>query len=674
MKLDLTSLYFNGDTLTKGNTASWGTSLGQKEGNEITVEGALELVALMERPEFKINFDPINNPTHTANIRKLKEKKYPYAAKFNKVFVNETEINSPFILLVAEDTEEAVETPKHIGRKNLKYNTKISYEGISNESFYNELKKIFGVDSCFFCNEIYPKGNNLYMNIIKVSDSKINYIDKDQRDEHWNSFLDGFEDIKNEFLVYLSQKHKDSNTPKKYINYLDKLNNWLIAEGIVQNDFIIWNYFLDFNDLKNRLESEFITKWKKVNDEGNRWFQSPFNSWIEFCSQKIDINQSVPIIKNNQEMKLNIFEINKFYVSLSYANLQFNENLIKRFVGSLITKPFVILTGLAGSGKTKLAQSFIQWICESEDQYKIVPVGADWINREPLLGYPNGLKQTEYVTPDNGVLQLIIDAAKEENQEKPYFLVLDEMNLSHVERYFADFLSIMESNDSIKLYTGSERTSTNGIEIPQNIFWPKNLFIVGTVNIDETTYMFSPKVLDRANVIEFRLDDKDLSDFLFNPKKVDVSQLITQGTSMASSFIALAQATDTAPNENLNATLVQFFKELKTIGAEFGYRSAFEIHLLFAQLSQIDANLTMDEKIDFAVMQKLLPKLHGSRSKIVTSLEALMKLCLVDTTNFNSSKLDEIEESNIKYKVSFEKLKRMYFNALNSGFTSYAEA
>lgn len=377
------------------------------------------------------------------------------------------------------------------------------------------------------------------------------------------------------------------------------------------------------------------------------------------------------IYKNNDVLDLNISSL---ISALQKSNLQFNENLIKRFVGSLITKPFVILTGLAGSGKTKLAQSFIQWICESEDQYKIVPVGADWINREPLLGYPNGLNDKEYVTPDNGVLELIIDAAKEENQEKPFFLVLDEMNLSHVERYFADFLSIMESNDSIKLYTGLKRTSTDTVEIPQNIFWPKNLFIIGTVNIDETTYMFSPKVLDRANVIEFRLDDKDLSDFLSNPKKVDLSQLITQGTSMASSFLALAQATDTAPNENLNATLVQFFKELKTIGAEFGYRSAFEIHLLFAQLSQIDANLTIDEKIDFALMQKLLPKLHGSRSKIVTSLEALMKLCLVDTTNFNSSKLDEIEESNIKYKVSFEKLKRMYFNALNNGFTSYAEA
>lgn len=425
---------------------------------------------------------------------------------------------------------------------------------------------------------------------------------------------------------------------------------------------------------------------------------TPFRYGDSFVYKYYDVNQLPSDEELNQDLKaimdiyhqtmknvnfsdevsvktsVQAFALPTFLDHLHNAHLQFNDALIKRFVASLITKPFVILTGLAGSGKTKLAQSFIQWICESEDQYKIVPVGADWINREPLLGYPNGLKQTEYVTPDNGVLQLIIDAAKEENQEKPYFLLLDEMNLSHVERYFADFLSIMESNDSIKLYTGSERTSTDGQVIPQFISWPKNLFIIGTVNIDETTYMFSPKVLDRANVIEFRLEEEDLSHFLSHPQKVELSQLIGKGVSMAPSFLALAQATATTSEEHLKTTLVQFFQALKVIGAEFGYRSAFEIYVLYAQLSKIDARLTVDEKVDFAVMQKLLPKLHGSRSKIVKSLEALMKLCVVKPEEFALSKIDKMTASEVKYKVSFDKLKRMYSNALTNGFTSYAEA
>lgn len=388
---------------------------------------------------------------------------------------------------------------------------------------------------------------------------------------------------------------------------------------------------------------------------------------------KKNIN-SLPKKKEIKEIKSIDLKIDSFLDSLRISNLQFNDNLVQRFVASLLTKPFVILTGLAGSGKTKLAQSFIQWICESKEQYKLVAVGADWINREPLLGYPNGLNSKDYVTPDNGVLELMLTASKIENQDKPYFLVLDEMNLSHVERYFADFLSIMESEDSIKLYTGAERKSTNDTEIPQTISWPKNLFIIGTVNIDETTYMFSPKVLDRANVIEFKLDEDDLKSFLAEPKKVDLSQLTSEGAAMASSFITLSKQNDTASNEVLNETLVEFFKELKMIGAEFGYRTAFEIHLLFAQFSKIDSSLSDEDKIDFAVMQKLLPKLHGSRSKIVKSLEALIRLCLEDVTEFNLSKLDDLEENQIKYNVSFDKLKRMYANALSNGFTSYAEA
>jgi len=182
--------------------------------------------------------------------------------------------------------------------------------------------------------------------------------------------------------------------------------------------------------------------------------------------------------------------------SLKKSGLQFNDKLVTRLTASLLTKPFVILTGLSGSGKTKLAQAFAMWICENNNQYCIVPVGADWTNREPLLGFPNALQENEYVKPDNRVLDLIIDANN--NPDKPYFLILDEMNLSHVERYFADFLSVMESKSKISLHPGN----ANWNEVPAEIGVPKNLFTIGTVNIDETTYMFSPKVLDRAQLIK----------------------------------------------------------------------------------------------------------------------------------------------------------------------------
>ena len=379
-------------------------------------------------------------------------------------------------------------------------------------------------------------------------------------------------------------------------------------------------------------------------------------------------------IKKQKANKLNEpFSTTKLVVDISESGLIFSDALINRFVASLLTKPFVLLTGLSGSGKTKIAQSFVQWICENESQYKIIPVGADWTNREPLLGYPNGLNADEYILPDSGALTIIIEAAKPENQNKSYFLILDEMNLSHVERYFADFLSVMESNDKINLYSGNARKDLEGNEVPNEIFWSKNLFIIGTVNIDETTYMFSPKVLDRANTIEFRVDETNIKRFFDLPSKIDLSVLNSKGASMAQSFLEISQDNSIDKDEEYTAIFVKFFNELKKVGAEFGYRTAVEMLLLIKKLNTIN-NISKNESIDIAVMQKLLPKLHGSRSKISKVLDALILLCLKECQAFSIAKSDEILAENILYPIAYEKLVRMYKNALDNGFTSYAEA
>lgn len=367
------------------------------------------------------------------------------------------------------------------------------------------------------------------------------------------------------------------------------------------------------------------------------------------------------------------FDINLFNENISEAGLIFSEKLISRFVASLLTKPFVLLTGLSGSGKTKIAQSFVKWICEDESQFKIIPVGADWTNREPLLGYQNGLNLNEYIAPDSGVLKLILEASKLENAEKPYFLILDEMNLSHVERYFADFLSVMESDDRINLYSGTIRKDLDGNDIPTEIFWSKNLFIIGTVNIDETTYMFSPKVLDRANTIEFRVDESDIKTFFEMPSKINLSVLESKGTSMAKTFLKIAADHAIEKDDEYTDVLLKFFNELKKVGAEFGYRTAVEMLLLIKKLNVV-SSIPKNEIIDIAIMQKLLPKLHGSRSKISKVLDALILLCLKEGETFSITKSEEVLPENIKYPISFEKLVRMYKNALDNGFTSYAEA
>lgn len=365
------------------------------------------------------------------------------------------------------------------------------------------------------------------------------------------------------------------------------------------------------------------------------------------------------------------FLFDDFLVSLEYTGLSYSNKLITRFTASVLTKPFVILTGLSGSGKTKLALAFVQWICQDESQYRIIPVGADWTNREPLLGYPNALKPEEYVKPESGVLDLIIQANNQ--PELPHFLILDEMNLSHVERYFADFLSVMESKEEIPLHSNDVE---NGVPFKLKI--PYNLFIIGTVNIDETTNMFSPKVLDRANTIEFRVTQDEMKNFLENIQDLKMDALTGKGAGMAKSFLAMAAKKDFAADETINAALVQFFGELKKTGAEFGYRSATEILRLIFQLTELDDKLTKEEKIDIAIIQKLLPKLHGSRRKLCPVLETLGSFCITEEVKIVKDVFEKYDfnfnNANVLYPLSLEKISRMYRNAIDNGFASFAEA
>ena len=171
----------------------------------------------------------------------------------------------------------------------------------------------------------------------------------------------------------------------------------------------------------------------------------------------------------------------------------------------------------------------------------MVPVGADWTNREFLLGYPNALERGRYVKPDNGVLDLLLRAI--ENRDKPYFLILDEMNLSYVERCFADFLSALESGEEIPL------TEDKVEGVPKSIKLSDNLFIIGTINVDETTYMFSPKVLDRANVIEFCIMPDEMETYLRELKPLNKELVLAKGANQAASFVACAR--DSVDLQNL---------------------------------------------------------------------------------------------------------------------------
>lgn len=359
--------------------------------------------------------------------------------------------------------------------------------------------------------------------------------------------------------------------------------------------------------------------------------------------------------------------------AFSEAGLLLDPVAIRRFSVSLLSKKFCILTGLAGSGKTKIAEAFAMWLCASPAQYRIVAVGADWTSNENLLGYADALQTGVYRPPVNGALELILRAHADTTN--PYFLILDEMNLSHVERYFADFLSAMESSNApLSLHgvaTGLQAGGVGGagaVTVPSSVALPNNLFIIGTVNVDETTYMFSPKVLDRVNVIEFRATAAQMGAFLDDPAGIDLDGLASQGAGFATAFVARAQAdadisalVDTqgaAVAPKLKADLLQVFDALAGVGAEFGFRTAKEIArfmVIHKELSGLDWQYK--DALDAQVVQKLMPKLHGSARKLDAVLKAL------DTFATQHALV-----------LTGEKVKRMQERLVRDGFTSFAEA
>jgi MoxR-like ATPase len=176
--------------------------------------------------------------------------------------------------------------------------------------------------------------------------------------------------------------------------------------------------------------------------------------------------------------------------SVAAQGFHFPPLAVRNYYVALKAKPFALLTGLSGTGKTRLTRLFADALVgEALGQYLLVPVRPDWADGSALLGYYNLLTDRYVGTP---FLQLLTDAARPENAGRAYFVCLDEMNLSSPNHYLSDILSIMEASDkTLSLHEG------------RAITLPSNVFLTGTLNIDEASHPISKKVLDRANTIEF---------------------------------------------------------------------------------------------------------------------------------------------------------------------------
>ena len=384
---------------------------------------------------------------------------------------------------------------------------------------------------------------------------------------------------------------------------------------------------IDGEKLKCKLTTEWVGSEVTEGAQGNNYLQALIKLVNKYYADVIEIKEE------SGEYCLHFLKQEFLLKDLPAI---FDSTFSRRYITSLLAKPFVILTGNSGTGKTRISKQFAEYLevidTNGEKNWLIVPVGADWTDNVKVLGFYNPLAENGTGRYEKtGILKLIERANN--NPEIPYFLILDEMNLSHVERYFSDFLSHMETPDNPFELDGYR--SGDDEEAIGRLPYPENLFVIGTVNIDETTYMFSPKVLDRANVIEFKPDKDDVLN-MFNISGQQV-KIAPAKSGVAEAFLRLAKELrngESCIGKDQMVEIRDIFTSIYEIadknGYEFAYRTVREIrqYLIAAyKLSVGWSDFEMYRAIDEQLLQKVLPKIHGNRKEIGNMLEELEAVC-----------------------------------------------
>ena len=290
----------------------------------------------------------------------------------------------------------------------------------------------------------------------------------------------------------------------------------------------------------------------------------------------------------------------------------------------LAHKHFVILSGLSGSGKTQLALRYARAVHgindpKTQDPFLMVcAVRPEWTDPTGLTGYYDVLSNRYIVPP---FLEAVLLATA--HPGSPVFLVLDEMNLARVEYYFSDVLSAIETGEALHLHSNNvPLEGSTGTSIRAELPLPQNLYITGTVNIDETTNLISDKVLDRAVVIDM--------------SRIDLPGFLAE---LEARFPSLA-----APRKACEGHLVATHELMTDHGLGFGYRVAEEVVRYYAFAAEhlgAGAETTMDD----LMVQKVLIKLRGTEKQrpLLTGLNRALA-GMSSSQNFIARLITDLDE------------------------------
>ena len=570
---------------------------------------------------------------------------------------------------------------------------------------------------------IYVKNPNF---IICIDQGTSVNADDRKYNNHWN-------DDNSIFYYYGSKKNHGSN--QKIIDILDpeKYRPIFLLQTKKSESKTFYQWIGEFRLLHKPSADSDPPLFPLVKSEIYNELQNKNQLYILRDKMNIDI-------ENINESENKIKQKDDFFTYLEEKGLNFDQQLVVNFLLSLKAKPFLILSGGTGTGKTRLAQAYGEFISKnntckftdipvtignsiknngfnlnrdaffsvlpksdrrldgeykfsiggiegncrinmsprftflndgsnekvyqkmkelqqisdkttlrlwlpeskSDKQYSIIPVGSNWTDSRYVIGYQNVISGKYVKTASLDLMQLA-----EKDAHNPYLLILDEMNLSHVEKYFSDVISCMESNEAIILSKNEEDGKVSTVSLNPN------LFIIGTVNMDETTHTFSPKVLDRSNVIEF--EPASVSDFLekeitYNHQcNIDFLQNCMEGlecrTKNSKEIVDILKKSNEKMADEFITILDSIQSKMKAMKLPFGYRTLDEISRFMYVAWRYEGEGPFNNwkiYLDAQVLQKILPKIHGNLS-IYKPLEDLCEICENNGLTRSSNKIKQMK-------------------------------
>lgn len=507
-----------------------------------------------------------------------------------------------------------------------------------------------------------------------------------------------------------------------------KKNNIVIEIPEAQLDFSNENWKeqvkVDFQEIQNTLENKpnpaspayytwfwFFMRYGRAlcSEEGRKYLQKNNLTPFTFVKDIVGLNMSgggaytigykffEECLKNNSiievgGIRMKTEEIQKQSEYIKTINSQY-----RPYLTAIKSKPFLLLAGVSGTGKSRIVRELARacWEAGSEEykaqkpkNFEMVQVKPNWHDSGELIGYVSRVSgKAEFVAGD--FLKFVAKAW--EDLETPYFLCLDEMNLAPVEQYFAEYLSVVESrkrNDDGMVVTDpilkkaneewyyiltASLTSDEVIRKQFNeegISLPQNLIVIGTVNMDETTFSFSRKVLDRAMTIE--MNEVDLYGGLTGRHeeigKIGNNELV--GTAVEGVDVY-------GENKDVCDIAIGYLSKLNEIleGTPFkvAYRTRNEFLLYVVnnlpyckdkEGNELPEGYVIARALDEITSMKILSRIEGDDTKVNVNL-------LDNLTNAIKDGLSEIAgEDNPVESVSIAKLKEMK-DRLNSGYTSF---